>query len=78
LKAGVAWYGRLVGEADELNPKHPLDLVVEPKAPVLSHYGGADTGIPIDTVEKMQKALKEAMKPSEIVLYPPISGRRLN
>ena len=24
LKAGVAWYGRLVGQADELHPKNPM------------------------------------------------------
>jgi carboxymethylenebutenolidase len=70
LKAGVAWYGRLVGMADELHPKHPLDLVNALKAPVLGLYGGADMGIPVETVEKMQKALKEAKKPCEIVLYP--------
>ena len=70
LKAGVAWYGRLVGMSDELHPKHPLDIVADLKAPVLGLYGGADTGIPNDTVEKMQKALKDANKPSEIVLYP--------
>lgn len=70
LKAGVAWYGRLVGQADELHPKHPLEIAAELKAPVLGLYGGADTGIPNDTVEKMQAALKEAKKPSEIVLYP--------
>ena len=70
LKAGVAWYGRLVGQADELHPKHPLELVSELKAPVLGLYGGADMGIPNDTVESMQKALKAADKPCEIVLYP--------
>jgi carboxymethylenebutenolidase len=70
LKAGVAWYGRLVGMADELHPKHPLDLAANLKAPVLGLYGGADTGIPNDTVEKMQKALKEAKQPSEIIIYP--------
>ena len=70
LKAGVAWYGRLVGQADPLHPKHPLDLVAELKAPVLGLYGGADSGIPNDTVEQMKKALKEAKKPCEIVLYP--------
>jgi carboxymethylenebutenolidase len=70
LKAGVAWYGRLVGESDKLHPKHPLDLVADLKAPVLGLYGAADQGIPVDTVEKMQKALKEAKKPCEIVLYP--------
>jgi carboxymethylenebutenolidase len=70
LKAGVAWYGRLVGMADDLHPKHPLDLVNELKAPVLGLYGGADSGIPNDTVEKMQTALKDAKKSCEIVLYP--------
>jgi carboxymethylenebutenolidase len=70
LKAGVAWYGRLVGMADDLHPKHPLELASQLKAPVLGLYGGADMGIPNDTVEKMKAALKEANKPSEIVLYP--------
>lgn len=70
LKAGVAWYGRLVGTPDELHPKHPLDVVADLKAPVLGLYGGADSGIPNDTVEKMQQALKDARKPSEIILYP--------
>jgi carboxymethylenebutenolidase len=70
LKAGVAWYGRLVGSTDELHPKNPIDVVKDLKAPVLGLYGGADTGIPNNTVEQMQNALKEAGKPSEIVLYP--------
>jgi carboxymethylenebutenolidase len=70
LKAGVAWYGRLVGMADDLHPKHPLDLAASLKAPVLGLYGGNDTGIPKDTVEKMQQALKDAKSPSEIFLYP--------
>lgn len=70
LKAGVAWYGRIVGTKDDLHPKHPIDLAAALKAPVLGLYGGADTGIPNDTVEQMQKALKEAKQPSEIVLYP--------
>jgi carboxymethylenebutenolidase len=70
LKAGVAWYGRLVGDKTELQPKYPLDLVGSLKAPVLGLYGGADMGIPNETVEKMKKALKEAKSPSEIVLYP--------
>ncbi len=70
LKAGVAWYGRLVGDKDPLHPKHPTDLVEELKAPVLGLYGGADMGIPNSTVEAMQAALKKANKPSEIILYP--------
>jgi carboxymethylenebutenolidase len=70
LKAGVAWYGRLVGEADELHPKHPIDVVASIKAPVLGLYGEADTGIPVASVEKMRAALKDAGKTAEIVLYP--------
>lgn len=70
LKAGVAWYGRLMTDKTENQPKHPLDIVNEIKAPVLGLYGGADQGIPNDTVEKMQAALKAGGKPSEIILYP--------
>ena len=70
VKAGVAWYGRIVGKEDKLHPKNPIDLVESLKAPVLGLYGGADTGIPNETVEEMKKALKEAKKDSEIVLYP--------
>ena len=71
VKAGVAWYGRLVGTASALTPKHPVDLVASLQAPVLGLYGGADGGIPNDTVETMRNALKAAGKTgSEIVLYP--------
>jgi carboxymethylenebutenolidase len=70
LKAGVAWYGPLVRPPTELTPKNPIDLVADLKAPVLGLYGGADQGIPNDTVAKLQDALKAAKKPSEIVLYP--------
>ena len=74
LKAGVAWYGRLVppppDRANPLQPKHPIELVKDLKAPVLGLYGGKDGGIPTETVEQMRKALKDAGKPSEIILYP--------
>jgi carboxymethylenebutenolidase len=70
LKAGVAWYGRLVGEKDKLHPKHSLDVVDELMAPVLGLYGAADAGIPVKTVEQMKEALKEKKKTGEIVLYP--------
>ena len=70
LKAGVAWYGRLVGAPDELHPTHPVDIAAQLKAPVLGLYGGKDTGIPQDTVEKMRAAVKAAGGKSEIVVYP--------
>jgi carboxymethylenebutenolidase len=72
LKAAVAWYGKLVGAASDLTPKHPLDLAGALHAPVLGLYGGLDQGIPLDTVEKMNKALAQnpAGKTSTIHVYP--------
>ncbi len=69
LKAAVAWYGRLAGQATELQPKYPLDLAGELKAPVLGLYGGQDQGIPLEDVEKMRTALAAAKQPSEIVVF---------
>jgi len=70
LKAGVAWYGRLLGQPSDLQPKNPIDLVASLKAPVLGLYGGSDQGIPVETVEKMRQALQAAGSKSEIILYP--------
>lgn len=73
VKAGVAWYGRLAGQPDALHPRHPVDVAAGLKAPVLGLYGGADTGIPLDTVDKMKAALangSSAAKASEFVVYP--------
>jgi carboxymethylenebutenolidase len=70
LKAGVAWYGRLVGDASDLFPKHPVDVAADLKAPVLGLYAGKDGGIPLDTVEKMREALQKSKVPAEIVVYP--------
>jgi carboxymethylenebutenolidase len=69
LKAAVAWYGRLVGQRSALTPKQPIDLAASLKAPVLGLYGGADTGIPLDTVWDMQDKLKAAGGKSEIHVY---------
>jgi carboxymethylenebutenolidase len=73
LKAGVAWYGRVEGNTSQLTPKNPIDLAKDLKAPVLGLYGGADTGIPNDGVDRMRAALKAgspAAQKSDIVTYP--------
>ena len=73
IKAGVAWYGRLVGNATALTPRHAVDLAGDLKGPVLGLYGEKDTGIPLETVEKMKVALaagSAAAKRSEFVVYP--------
>lgn len=73
LKAGVAWYGRLEGAVTPQTPRYPLDVADDLKAPVLGLYGGLDTGIPLESVDKMESALKAAAAPaaqaSQIVLY---------
>ncbi|MCF8160257.1 MAG: dienelactone hydrolase family protein [Polaromonas sp.] len=76
VKAGVAWYGRLVGTSTALTPKHPLDLAADLKAPVLGLYGGEDDGIPLTTLNQMKDALAEAgakgnaaAKASEFMVY---------
>jgi carboxymethylenebutenolidase len=70
VKAGVAWYGRLVGDASELTPKHPVDIASTLKVPVLGLYGGKDAGIPLDTVQQMRDRLKSSSSQSEIIVYP--------
>ncbi|MDO5693153.1 MAG: dienelactone hydrolase family protein [Pseudomonadota bacterium] len=77
VKAGVAWYGRVVGDTNALTPKNPVDVAAQLKGPVLGLYGDADTGIPMDTVEKMKAALADAggkgnaaAKASQFVVYP--------
>jgi len=73
VKAGVAWYGRLVGPATALQPVHPIDSVGRLHGPVLGLYGGQDDGIPIDSVERMQAALaggSAAAQKSQFVVYP--------
>jgi carboxymethylenebutenolidase len=70
LKAGVAWYGRLVGDASELQPKHPVDVAATIKAPILGLYGAADQGIPVATVDQMRNAMKQAGNTAEIIVYP--------
>ncbi len=58
VKAGVAWYGRLVGEPSSLFPKNPVDLVGSFHAPVLGLYGRADAGIPMSSLALMQNKLE--------------------
>jgi carboxymethylenebutenolidase len=69
LKAGVAWYGRLVGDKTANQPAHPVDLAQRIKAPILGLYGGADAGIPVPTTEQMMAALG-AGTPSMFHVYP--------
>jgi len=70
VKAGVAWYGRLVGEKSAMSPQHPIDVAQNLKVPVLGLYGGKDTGIPLESVQRMQAALDKGNSRSTIHVYP--------
>ncbi len=73
VKAGVAWYGRMVGTPNDLMPKNPIDLAANLRAPVLGLYGEKDGGIPLDTLDKMKAVLatgNAASKASQFVVYP--------
>ncbi|MBR7636417.1 dienelactone hydrolase family protein [Janthinobacterium lividum] len=69
VKAGVAWYGRLVGEPTALQPSNPIDIAATLKVPVLGLYGGKDTGISQESIGKMKDALAKGGNPSEFVVY---------
>ena len=76
VKAGVAWYGQLLGATNALKPTHPIDVVGQLNAPVLGLYGAEDTGIPVAAVDQMKAALAKAgdgnaaAKASQFVVYP--------
>ena len=73
VKAGVAWYGQLAGQTNDLRPRHPIDVVASLHGPVLGLYGEADSGIPLEQVRRMEQALAQgsaAAKASRIVVYP--------
>jgi carboxymethylenebutenolidase len=70
VKAGVAWYGRLVGEPSANSPKNPIDFAANLKAPVLGLYGAKDTGIPLESVERMRTALDKGNSGSAFQVYP--------
>jgi carboxymethylenebutenolidase len=77
VKAGVAWYGRVVRPApggwgaDEERP-WPYDVAAQIRAPVLGLYAENDNGIPLAGVENMRAALSAGDNPtgSEIIVYP--------
>lgn len=75
VKAGAAWYGRLAATPNspvtDVQPTTPLDHVNELKnARVIGFYGGLDKGISVDSVTRMQEALKKVGSKSELIVYP--------
>lgn len=77
IKAGVAWYGRVVRPAagrwgaNEDRP-WPYDIGGTLHTPVLGLYAENDSGIPLEGVEQMRASLQAADNPSNsrIIVYP--------
>ena len=72
IKAGVSWYGGL-NSLPPAQVKTPIDIAKTLNAPVLGLYAGADAGIPVAAVARMQEALKDGNKNSKastFILYP--------
>ena len=53
-----------------MTPNNPLDYAALLKAPVIGFYGGKDTGIPLESIERMRAALKVVDDFSQINVYP--------
>jgi carboxymethylenebutenolidase len=70
IKAGVAWYGRLVGTSSAMTPRQAIDIAGSLKAPVLGLYGLKDGGIPQDSIAAMQAALAKGSSGAQFVIYP--------
>lgn len=74
IKAGVAWYGRLekppVGQfMGNEERQWPIDIAASLTKPVLGLYADGDQGIPLDSVKRMNDALKASGKtPSHILV----------
>ena len=76
IRAGVAWYGRLVGAGPGALGRiaqgrtYPIDVAGRLNGPVLGLHGDQDMAIPQATVEQMRAALAAAGDASELIVYP--------
>ena len=61
LDAAVIYYGQVTDDEDKLGPV---------EAPILGLFGGADTGISVESVESFRGALERLRKDHEIHIYP--------
>ncbi len=70
LKAAVAWYGPTV-RSYHPGDRTAVDVAAQIKVPLLGLFGGADAGIPNETVDEFGRALKSAGNVlSQMVIYP--------
>lgn len=70
LKAAVAFYGPLGGEASAIQPQTALDVAGRIHCPLLGLYGGQDQAIPVDMVREAEAKAKVAHRIVDFVVYP--------
>ncbi|MEO7495338.1 MAG: dienelactone hydrolase family protein [Massilia sp.] len=70
VKAGVAWYGKLVGQTTPIKPRNPVHIADTLTVPVLGLYGARDDGIPMATISSMEAGLARGASGSSFVIYP--------
>jgi carboxymethylenebutenolidase len=70
LKAAVAFYGPIGGEASPIQPQTVLDIAGQIECPLLGLYGGQDQGISVESVRQAEAKAKAAHKIIDIVIYP--------
>ena len=73
VKAAVPFYGGGIGsvmQPSERTPKAPLEYADKLTAPLLLFFGGDDSFIPLDEVERIKTRLAALQKTAETVVYP--------
>ena len=77
LKAGAAWYGRLVPstQPNPLQPRQPIQVVNDLHGAIIGFYGGKDENIPASGVDEMRAEIKRARKTEDfqLIVYPDAS-----
>ena len=70
VKAGVAYYGALMGVMQPVSNNPFLRSFTASSAPVLLLAGGNDTTMGMAPVRRLEEIVKAAGAPSELVVYP--------
>jgi len=71
--AVVSWYGALARKhKDDPSPVAVFDVAGQITCPALLLYGGADQGIPVADVDRLESQLKGAGRTVEKVIYPDV------
>jgi carboxymethylenebutenolidase len=70
IAASVAFYGGHIAKTLASGEPEGLADVNDVRAPILLLFGGKDESIPASAVERIDRALTEAGKEHEVVVYP--------